>query len=36
VHVIRTVDDAIALRADLQPGARVVVIGAGFIGAEVA
>jgi NADPH-dependent 2,4-dienoyl-CoA reductase/sulfur reductase-like enzyme len=36
VHVIRTVDDAIALRADLQPGARLVVIGAGFIGAEVA
>lgn len=36
VHVIRTVDDAVALRADLRPGARLVVIGAGFIGAEVA
>ncbi|OKH79524.1 pyridine nucleotide-disulfide oxidoreductase [Mycobacterium sp. SWH-M3] len=36
VHVIRTIDDAIALRADLRPGARLVVIGAGFIGAEVA
>lgn len=36
VHVIRTIDDAIALRAQLQPGARLVVIGAGFIGAEVA
>jgi NADPH-dependent 2,4-dienoyl-CoA reductase/sulfur reductase-like enzyme len=36
VHVIRTIDDAIALRADLAPGARLVVIGAGFIGAEVA
>ena len=36
VHVLRTVDDALALRADLQPGARLVVIGAGFIGAEVA
>ncbi len=36
VHVIRTIDDAIALRADLQPGAALVVIGAGFIGAEVA
>lgn len=37
VHVLRTVDDARALRADLDgtPG-RVVVIGAGFIGAEVA
>jgi NADPH-dependent 2,4-dienoyl-CoA reductase/sulfur reductase-like enzyme len=36
VHVIRTIDDAIALRADLRPGAALVVIGAGFIGAEVA
>jgi NADPH-dependent 2,4-dienoyl-CoA reductase/sulfur reductase-like enzyme len=36
VHVIRTIDDAIALRADLRPGAQLVVIGAGFIGAEVA
>jgi NADPH-dependent 2,4-dienoyl-CoA reductase/sulfur reductase-like enzyme len=36
VHVIRTIDDALALREDLQAGARMVVIGAGFIGAEVA
>jgi NADPH-dependent 2,4-dienoyl-CoA reductase/sulfur reductase-like enzyme len=36
VHVIRTIDDAVALRAELVPGARLVVIGAGFIGAEVA
>lgn len=36
VHTLRTLDDAIALRAALQPGARLVVIGAGFIGAEVA
>lgn len=36
VHVVRTIDDALALRADLVPGARLVVIGAGFIGAEVA
>ncbi|SLI24053.1 NAD(P)H-nitrite reductase [Mycobacteroides abscessus subsp. bolletii] len=36
VHVIRTIDDAIALRADLQAGARLVVIGAGFIGGEIA
>lgn len=36
VHTLRTVDDAIRLRADLLPGARLVVIGAGFIGAEVA
>jgi NADPH-dependent 2,4-dienoyl-CoA reductase/sulfur reductase-like enzyme len=37
VHVLRTLDDARALRADLSaaPG-RVVVIGAGFIGCELA
>lgn len=36
VHTLRTLDDAVALRADLRPGARLVVIGGGFIGAEVA
>jgi 3-phenylpropionate/trans-cinnamate dioxygenase ferredoxin reductase subunit len=36
VHLLRTVDDARRLRAVLQPGARVVVVGAGWIGAEVA
>ncbi|HYJ56832.1 MAG TPA: FAD-dependent oxidoreductase [Mycobacterium sp.] len=36
VHVIRTIDDAVALRADLRAGAQMVIIGAGFIGAEVA
>lgn len=36
VHVIRTIADAMALRAELVPGAQLVVIGAGFIGAEVA
>jgi NADPH-dependent 2,4-dienoyl-CoA reductase/sulfur reductase-like enzyme len=36
VHVLRTIDDAAALRDELRPGARLVVIGAGFIGAEVA
>jgi NADPH-dependent 2,4-dienoyl-CoA reductase/sulfur reductase-like enzyme len=35
-HVLRTLDDAYALRAELRPGARLVIIGAGFIGAEVA
>ncbi len=36
-HTVRTVDDARALRADLaRPGAHVVVVGAGFIGCEVA
>lgn len=37
VHVLRTLDDALALRADLDATPRrVVVVGAGFIGAEVA
>ncbi|GII56909.1 pyridine nucleotide-disulfide oxidoreductase [Planotetraspora thailandica] len=36
VHTLRSVDDALALRAELLPGRRLVVIGAGFIGAEVA
>jgi 3-phenylpropionate/trans-cinnamate dioxygenase ferredoxin reductase subunit len=36
VHTLRTLDDAIALRADLGRAERLVVIGAGFIGAEVA
>lgn len=35
-HIIRTLDDAMGLRAELQPGARVVVLGAGFIGCETA
>lgn len=36
VHTLRTKDDADALRAVIVAGARVVVVGAGFIGAEVA
>jgi NADPH-dependent 2,4-dienoyl-CoA reductase/sulfur reductase-like enzyme len=36
VHTLRTLDDAVALRADLAAVPRIVVIGAGFIGAEVA
>ena len=37
VHVLRTMEDCLALRAQLDAGpGRVVVIGAGFIGAEVA
>lgn len=35
-HVLRTLEDAISLRAALQPGVRVAVVGAGFIGCEVA
>nr|WSZ19744.1 FAD-dependent oxidoreductase [Streptomyces canus] len=36
VHTLRTVDDAVAIRRALDKGARTVVIGAGFIGAETA
>lgn len=36
VHVLRTLDDALALRDELAGGGRLVVIGGGFIGAEVA
>jgi 3-phenylpropionate/trans-cinnamate dioxygenase ferredoxin reductase subunit len=36
VHTLRTVDDALALRGSLETARRLVVIGAGFIGAEVA
>lgn len=37
VHTLRTLDDCLALRADLDATpSRVVVVGAGFIGAEVA
>ncbi|MFJ1644900.1 NAD(P)/FAD-dependent oxidoreductase [Streptomyces sp. NPDC088258] len=35
-HVLRTVDDALALRDRLGPGRRLVVVGAGFLGAEAA
>ncbi|OBF28005.1 FAD/NAD(P)-binding oxidoreductase [Mycobacterium sp. ACS4331] len=35
-HVLRTIDDAAALYPQLQPGRRVVVIGGGFIGCEIA
>jgi NADPH-dependent 2,4-dienoyl-CoA reductase/sulfur reductase-like enzyme len=35
-YVLRTLDDALELRGRLVKGARVVIIGAGWIGAEVA
>ncbi|MET7682587.1 FAD-dependent oxidoreductase [Streptomyces sp. NPDC005423] len=35
-HVLRTLDDAVALRDRLGPGRRLVVVGAGFLGAEAA
>jgi NADPH-dependent 2,4-dienoyl-CoA reductase/sulfur reductase-like enzyme len=36
IHVLRTLADCVALRADLDRSPRVAVIGAGFIGMEVA
>jgi 3-phenylpropionate/trans-cinnamate dioxygenase ferredoxin reductase subunit len=36
VHVLRTLDDALAIRAALQGSPRVAIVGAGFIGLEVA
>jgi len=36
IRMLRTLDDAFAIRAALQSKPRVAVIGAGFIGAEVA
>jgi NADPH-dependent 2,4-dienoyl-CoA reductase/sulfur reductase-like enzyme len=35
-HVLRTVDDAMRLRERLRRGRRLAVVGAGFLGAEVA
>ncbi|MFJ9213079.1 NAD(P)/FAD-dependent oxidoreductase [Streptomyces sp. NPDC102264] len=35
-HVLRTLDDALALRDRLGPGRRLVIVGAGFLGAEAA
>ncbi|MGH2936799.1 MAG: NAD(P)/FAD-dependent oxidoreductase [Solirubrobacterales bacterium] len=35
-HLLRTAEDAMRLRDALSPGARLVVVGAGFIGLEVA
>jgi NADPH-dependent 2,4-dienoyl-CoA reductase/sulfur reductase-like enzyme len=36
VHLLRTLDDALALREGLRRGGRVVVVGGGYIGSEVA
>ena len=35
-HAVRSLDDAMALRAELEPGARVTVVGSGFLGCELA
>ena len=36
VHLLRTVDDALALRDGLREAGTVVVVGAGFLGTEIA
>ncbi len=36
IHTLRTIDDSLRIRAALADGPRVAVVGAGFIGAEVA
>ena len=36
VHTLRTLDDALAIRKLLEKGPRVAIVGAGFIGLEVA
>ena len=36
VHVLRTLADAAGLKRELLPGTRLVVVGGGFVGAEVA
>jgi NADPH-dependent 2,4-dienoyl-CoA reductase/sulfur reductase-like enzyme len=36
LHLLRSLDDALAIRAALERRPRVLVVGAGFIGAEVA
>jgi 3-phenylpropionate/trans-cinnamate dioxygenase ferredoxin reductase component len=36
VHVLRTAADSTALRAELRPERRLAVVGAGFVGVEVA
>ena len=36
VHRLRTLADALALRAELLPGRRLAVVGAGLVGSEVA
>ncbi|MEV0709479.1 NAD(P)/FAD-dependent oxidoreductase [Nocardia aurea] len=35
-HVLRTLDDALALRAGLLAGSRLIVVGEGVLGAEIA
>ena len=36
VHRLRSITDAVALRRDLRPGRHLAIVGAGFVGLEVA
>lgn len=36
VHLIRTVEEAVALQAELRPGRRLAVLGGGFLALEIA
>jgi 3-phenylpropionate/trans-cinnamate dioxygenase ferredoxin reductase subunit len=36
IHYLRNIDDVLKMREGFQPGARMVIIGAGYIGLEVA
>ncbi|WP_232320420.1 NAD(P)/FAD-dependent oxidoreductase [Rhodococcus sp. WMMA185] len=36
VHVLRSIDESLALRGDLAEGKRALIVGAGFIGCELA
>ncbi|WP_408511375.1 FAD-dependent oxidoreductase [Paraburkholderia phytofirmans] len=36
MYTLRTIDDALAINEKILPGVRVVIVGAGFIGSEVA
>lgn len=36
VYTMRTIDDAVALQGELMPGRRLIIVGGGFLGTEVA
>ena len=36
IHTLRTLDDALAIRSGLTSGSSIVIVGAGFIGSEIA
>ncbi len=36
IHYLRNVEDAAAIREGLKPGARVIIVGGGYIGLEIA